>query len=206
MNAKIKKPTKPKEIRKSDALRLINKCRRMYPELDFTNITIVDYDNYQYRFGKESSGICRGNGDIKIRIPIQYVEGGYLLAMTYAAFMGTLVHEAIHRDVLFNHGLEHHNHGIEFQKRCLYFGLDPIKEVSGDDRVIEKIYPMNAEDYLKYRSEYGERNDPIGDTDAEWAYEEKHDKTYSRKCPAYDAHMKAVLPMRLCHSTNEDWK
>ncbi len=174
-------------MRIQDALRMINKCKALYPKLDFTTITLHTKDNYQYRFGAESAGVCNGQGDIHIRIPRDGIA-----YFTYPNFMRTIVHEAIHRYVLFHHGKEHHGHGKMFQEACLEFGLDPIKESFHDKKNTVKIYPMNKADYLKYRMDDGDRYDPRANTDAEWAFYYKHDKTYDRSCPAYKRHQEAT--------------
>ncbi len=173
-------------MRQSDALRIVNKCKQMYPLLDFTNIVLVDRDSYQYRFGAESAGLCKGNGDIYVKIPeIDEI-------ILYQNFMTILVHEAIHRYVLFTYGEKHYGHGRKFQEACIKFGLDPVRETSHDDTVKRRIYPMNRKDYLKYRHDWGDLKDPWFDDDILFALYKKHKKTYSRKYPAYDRHWESV--------------
>ncbi len=188
-----------KVMRIADALRIVNKCRRMYPRLDFTNIALVDHSNYVYRFGAESVGICNGKGDIYIQLPM---VGDFPLSKKwrYGQFMRTLVHEAIHRYVLFTYGLKHHGHGKKFQEVCLQYGLDPFKETAHDETVKRRIYPINKKDYKKYRNSWGDMKDPVFDIDNDvaWALREKHDKTYDRKCYGYIDHLDAVKNMRLC--------
>ncbi len=186
-------------MRQSDALRLVNKCRWMYPELDFTNIVLADGNNYEYRFGSESAGICTGSGDIYVRIPVEE----YFPKLSYSSFMGTLLHEAIHRYVVFTYGIKHHGHGEKFQETCLRFGLDPIKESAHDDSVESHIYPMDEKDYRKYRDIDGDLPDPRAETDAEYAMWDKHEKTYNRKCPAYSRHEEAVRDMLIVRQWNE---
>ncbi len=182
-------------MRQSDALRIVNKARRMFPELDFTNITLHDADKYQYRFPVESAGICNGMGDIHVAIPRSADKQNSGNAFIYAAFFNTLVHEAIHRYVLHRHGIEHHGHGAKFQNACLKFGLDPIKETSHDDTVKYRKYPTDRKTYKKYRDYDGH---------VQFHYDEpeegidEHEECYNNNCPTYGMMTDAVRGMRMC--------
>ncbi len=177
--------------------------------MDFTNTTLMDDNRYEYRFGAESSGHYNINvRNINIRIPSRDNTelGHWWVQEQYADLMGTIVHEAIHRKVHQDHGDDIIGHGIEFQRECLAFGLDPFRESNHDKEATDFLYPMNETDYKKYRSDWGERVDPYTDTDtdAEWKLWEKHDATYNRKCPAYQKFLDYVGDMRLCNQTADE--
>ncbi len=167
----------------------------------------MDENNYEYKFSAESTGLYRNSGEIFIRIPKKSYEmdkHSYWTIKQYSALMHTMVHEAIHRKVHHEHGDDIVGHGMEFQRECLYFGLDPHRESFHDKRVEDRLYPMDKNDYKKYRDDGGYcMDDPCAETDAGWKLFEKHEATYNRRCPAYENFEMYVGDMIRCQRNIE---
>ena len=123
-------------MKTADAFRIINKCRRLFPELDFGGITLITMNDCEHRF--DAGGVCINGEAIYVGIPDTNADNAVLMWLRYADFMKTLIHEAIHRYVYTTHG-KHSGHGKKFQKACLKFGLDPYRETEHDDTVKKRI-------------------------------------------------------------------